>query len=190
MIVLIDNYDSFTYNLYQQIGQLGYNVTVIRNDECTIEDLQNMNPELIILSPGPGRPTDAGITLEVIRKLHQTYPILGICLGHQAIGEAFGGDIIRAKTIVHGKFSHLSIVRQAPFFQLAIDYTVMRYHSLVIDKKTLPDCLEILAVAQEDEEIMAVRHKQFPVYGLQFHPESIGTKEGTIMFKHFFSHIF
>ena len=187
MILLIDNYDSFTYNLFQQIASLGYDVHVVRNDACTIDDIRQMKPEAIVLSPGPGIPDEAGMTLEIIRQLYTEFPILGICLGHQSIGQAFGAHIIRAQQIMHGKFSDLAIQEKQSLFQLCSEHpTVMRYHSLVIDRDTLPESLVVLATSTDDQEIMAIRHKDYPIYGVQFHPESIGTEEGTQMVAQFF----
>ena len=190
MILLIDNYDSFTYNLYQQVAGLGKEVKVVRNDAVTIDDIRAMQPEAIILSPGPGTPDEAGITLDVIQALHREFPILGICLGHQSIGQAFGASVVRAERIMHGKFSNLTIQSRDNLFKDASDVPqVMRYHSLVIDPQTLPEELEVLAVASDDGEIMAVKHRDYPVYGMQYHPESIGTMEGTSMIQAFFDQL-
>ncbi|MEK4486786.1 aminodeoxychorismate/anthranilate synthase component II [Psychrobacillus sp. FSL H8-0484] len=178
MILLIDNYDSFTYNLFQQVSSLGKEVQVVRNDAITIEEIENLQPEAIIISPGPGNPSEAGISIEVIQQLHEKYPILGICLGHQSIGAAFGADIIQAKTIMHGKLSTVEHNHSSLFAQLNEPFSVMRYHSLVIDEQTLSDKLEVLARAEDDKEIMAIKHRDYPIYGLQFHPESIGTEQG------------
>ncbi|WP_100331220.1 bifunctional anthranilate synthase component II/anthranilate phosphoribosyltransferase [Bacillus xiapuensis] len=186
MILLIDNYDSFTYNLYQQIGSLGKNVRVIRNDECTIEEIEAMEPEAIVLSPGPGRPEEAGICMEVVRSFYHRLPILGICLGHQVIASAFGAKVVQAKTIKHGKVSLIKHSGTSLFASLRSSVTAMRYHSLAVEKEKLPQKLEVLAYAADDEEIMAIRHKEYPVFGLQFHPESIGTKEGGEMIQAFF----
>lgn len=190
MILLIDNYDSFTYNLYQQVAGLGKEVQVVRNDAVTIDDIRNMQPEAIVLSPGPGTPDEAGITLQVIQKLYREFPILGICLGHQSIGQAFGATVVRAERIMHGKFSTLAIQSRDNLFKHASETPqVMRYHSLVIDPKTMPAELEVLAVASDDGEIMAVKHRDYPVYGMQYHPESIGTMEGTTMIEAFFDQL-
>jgi anthranilate synthase component 2 len=185
MILLIDNYDSFTYNLYQQISALGKEVIVIRNDAITIDEIRNLNPEAIVLSPGPGIPEEAGITVDIVKHLYKEYPILGICLGHQAIATAFGSKIVQAKQIMHGKISSLHYERQDLFEQCAGPMEVMRYHSLVIDRNSLHDDFEVIATSKEDGEIMAIQHKTYPVYGLQFHPESIGTKDGTKMIEEF-----
>ncbi|WP_427137159.1 anthranilate synthase component II [Psychrobacillus psychrodurans] len=185
MILLIDNYDSFTYNLYQQISMLGKEVKVIRNDAITISEIVELNPMAIIISPGPGTPADAGISIEIIRKLYKQYPILGICLGHQSIGAAFGAKIVQAKTIMHGKISTLSYKNYALFESFNEPISVMRYHSLVIEEKSLTDQLEVIARAEDDNEIMAIKHVIYPLYGLQFHPESIGTKQGNRMMQSF-----
>ncbi|SEM58567.1 anthranilate synthase component 2 [Paenisporosarcina quisquiliarum] len=185
MILLIDNYDSFTYNLYQQISMLGKEVKVIRNDAITISEIVELNPMAIIISPGPGTPADAGISIEIIRKLYKQYPILGICLGHQSIGAAFGAKIVQAKTIMHGKISTLSYKNHALFESFNEPISVMRYHSLVIEEKSLTDQLEVIARAEDDNEIMAIKHVIYPLYGLQFHPESIGTKQGNRMMQSF-----
>ncbi|KOY80862.1 aminodeoxychorismate/anthranilate synthase component II [Lysinibacillus macroides] len=189
MILLIDNYDSFTYNLFQQISMLGKNVEVVRNDAITIEEIQAMSPEAIILSPGPGTPTEAGITVEVIRELYQEFPILGICLGHQSIGQAFGANIVQAQQIMHGKLSSLQYKKTGLFAQLAGEIQVMRYHSLIIEQPTLHKDFNIIATSCDDGEIMAIQHKEYPLFGLQFHPESIGTKEGSLMMQAFLESI-
>ncbi len=190
MILLIDNYDSFTYNLYQQVAALGREVVVVRNDKVTIEAIRTMQPEAIILSPGPGTPDEAGITLEVIRTLYKEFPILGICLGHQSIGQAFGATIVRAERIMHGKFSTLTIHSRDDLFANASETPqVMRYHSLVIDPKTMPEELIITATSSDDQEIMALRHRDYPVYGMQYHPESIGTEEGNAMIQAFLNQL-
>lgn len=189
MILLIDNYDSFTYNLYQQIAGLGKDVKVVRNDALTIEEIEQLHPEAIVLSPGPGTPKEAGITVDVVKYFYNKVPILGICLGHQAIGEAFGGDIIQAKQIMHGKISYLQYEKKGIFEEFDGDIEVMRYHSLVIDPKTLSNEFEILATTKDDGEIMAIQHKQYHVVGLQFHPESIGTVEGTSIVSTFFDKV-
>jgi len=181
MILLIDNYDSFTYNLYQQVSSLGVDVKVVRNDELTINEIIDMNPKAIIISPGPGRPEEAGITVDVVRELYTRFPILGICLGHQAIGEAFGGDIVQAKNIMHGKLSEIDYDQSGLFEDFDGKVVVMRYHSLVIAPDTLHPDFVVTARSADDGEIMAIQHKQYPVYGLQFHPESIGTEDGSRM---------
>ncbi|MBM7647746.1 anthranilate phosphoribosyltransferase/anthranilate synthase/phosphoribosyltransferase [Bacillus ectoiniformans] len=186
MILLIDNYDSFTYNLYQQIASLGKNVRVVRNDELTLEEIESLEPEAIVLSPGPGTPEEAGICVDVVRSFYHRIPILGICLGHQAIAAAFGTKIIQASQIKHGKISLIKHAGKGIFADFNGAIPVMRYHSLVVDQDTLSQKLEVLAHSVDDEEIMAIRHKEYPVYGLQFHPESIGTKTGTPIVKQFF----
>ncbi|PAD35441.1 anthranilate synthase component II [Terribacillus saccharophilus] len=185
MILLIDNYDSFTYNLFQYTAELGEEVKVVRNDVISIQDIEAMNPEAIIISPGPGRPEDAGICVEAIRHFAGNIPILGICLGHQAIGTAFGASIIRAGQIKHGKTSTLRYVGEPVIEGIIKDLPIMRYHSLVIDKHSVPNDLEVTAYSEDDEEIMAVQHIRYPVYGLQFHPESIGTEAGKEIVKHY-----
>lgn len=185
MILLIDNYDSFTYNLYQQLGMLGKDVVVVRNDAMTISDIDDLHPEAIVISPGPGNPLDAGISIEVIQALYMKYPILGICLGHQSIGAAFGANIVSARTIMHGKTSTLMYTKKELFSVFDSPISVMRYHSLVIEENSLIDCFEILARAEDDLEIMAIKHKDYPLYGFQFHPESIGTEQGSHLMKGF-----
>lgn len=177
MILLIDNYDSFTYNLYQYIGEFA-KVKVVRNDVITIEEIEKLNPNGIVISPGPGTPDDAGISIEVIQKLGHKYPILGICLGHQSIAEAYGGKVIRAEQIYHGKTSKISVKGKTIFEGIPRKIEVMRYHSLIVDNKSLPDCLDVIGSTVEDNIIMALKHKEYEVYGLQFHPESIYTPKG------------
>ena len=184
MTLLIDNYDSFSYNLYQLVGALGPPVRVIRNDEMTIEEIRALHPDRIILSPGPGRPEDAGITMAAVQ-LGQEVPLLGVCLGHQAICAAFGGTVTYARQLMHGKQSRVTFDRSCPLFRgLPEQGLVARYHSLAVAADTLPP--ELKATARtEDGEIMAVRHRQYPIYGVQFHPESIMTPEGKAMLKNF-----
>ncbi len=189
MILLIDNYDSFTYNLYHQIALQGREVKVVRNDELTIEEIRQMQPKAIVLSPGPGTPSEAGMIVQMIKELHREYPILGICLGHQAIGEAFGGNIVRAKTIMHGKTSMLSHEKRGLFENLVKEVEVMRYHSLILDPATLHPDFDITATSCDDGEIMAIQHKTYPLFGLQFHPESIGTDAGTQMVAAFLEYV-
>ncbi|HHY91983.1 MAG TPA: aminodeoxychorismate/anthranilate synthase component II [Firmicutes bacterium] len=174
MVLLIDNYDSFTYNLYQYIGELYPNVEVVRNDEVTVDEVLNSGARRIVLSPGPGRPEDAGICVELIRKLQGRVPLLGICLGHQAIGYAYGGKIVRAGKIVHGKTSMIIHSGHGVFYGLRNPIRATRYHSLVIEKESLPEELEITA-RTSDGTIMGIKHKKLPVYGVQFHPESVLT---------------
>ena len=184
MILLIDNYDSFSYNLYQLIGELESNIKVVRNDEYTVEEIEAMAPSHIILSPGPGRPDQAGICEEVVEKLQGKIPILGVCLGHQAICEVFGAKVTYAKQLMHGKQSEVSLKESKLFQGIGEVTTVARYHSLIAQKDTIPETLKVTAVT-EDGEVMAVEHKEYPVYGVQFHPESILTPEGRTMLKNF-----
>ena len=185
MIVLIDNYDSFTYNLYQLLGQFDPDIVTVRNDEKTVAEIEAMKPDQIIISPGPGRPADAGICEEAITYFADKVPLLGVCLGHQAICEAYGGTITYAKQLMHGKQSVVHIDQTDPLFQgVSAETDVGRYHSLALDPDTLPAALKVLA-RTDDGEIMAVRHKDYPLYGLQFHPESILTPQGPIMIKNF-----
>ncbi|MEH7391247.1 aminodeoxychorismate/anthranilate synthase component II [Bacillus sp. JJ1503] len=189
MILLIDNYDSFTYNLYQYLGELGEEVHVVRNNRISIEEIKEMEPDAIVLSPGPGRPEDAGICSAIIQSFYETKPILGICLGHQAIGYTFGANITKANNIMHGKISKLKHNGSDLFAYLPQPIDIMRYHSLVISEETLPEGFQILAKSMDDNEIMAIKHKQFPLFGLQFHPESIGTALGKRILGNFLNHI-
>ena len=185
MILLIDNYDSFSYNLYQRIGAMEPDIRVVRNDELTVEEIRTLKPDRIILSPGPGRPEDAGITISAAKELGQDIPILGVCLGHQAICAAFGATVTYAKRLMHGKQSEVTLDQDCPLFSgLPERVKVARYHSLAADPETLPDCLRITARTDEGE-IMAVQHRTYPIYGVQFHPESILTPEGNTMLKNF-----
>jgi len=177
MLVMIDNYDSFTYNLVQYFYDLKQDVKVFRNDEITVEEVLAMKPDHIVISPGPGRPSEAGISVDLIKEAAGKIPILGVCLGHQAIGEAFGGKIIHAKSIMHGKTSKMKHNGQGVFKNLRPGFDATRYHSLVIERETFPECLEIVAET-DDGEIMGVVHKEYPIYGIQFHPESILTRTG------------
>ncbi len=183
-LLMIDNYDSFTYNLVQYFGELGEHVVVHRNDQVTLQDIVDMAPDRICISPGPCSPAEAGISIEAIRHFSGKIPILGVCLGHQAIGAAFGGNIIRAQRIMHGKVSPITHTNTDVFAGLPSPYKVTRYHSLAIDRSTLPDCLTITAET-EDGEIMGVRHKTMPIYGVQFHPESILSEHGHALLKNF-----
>ncbi len=183
MIVLIDNYDSFSYNVYQLAASVFDEVRVIRNDACTVEQIRQMKPQGILISPGPGKPSQAGICIELVQALYDTIPILGICLGHQAIGEAFAGKVSYARELMHGKQDTIHIIKEDPIFRhVEQAFPAARYHSLAIQK--LPECLETLAVAKDDE-IMAIRHKEYPVYGFQFHPESVMTRDGLQMIHNF-----
>jgi len=177
MLLMIDNYDSFTYNLVQYLGELGQEVKVFRNDEITLEGVERLNPEKIVISPGPCTPNEAGISVPLIRHLAGKVPILGVCLGHQAIGQAMGGKIVHAKQLMHGKTSAIHHDNRGVFRGLPDAFTATRYHSLVIERASLPDCLEVSAWT-EDGEIMGVRHKSLAVEGVQFHPESILTEHG------------
>ncbi|PWU67073.1 anthranilate synthase component II [Gracilibacillus dipsosauri] len=189
MILLIDNYDSFTYNLYQYISELGKTVKVVRNDKLTIDDIRKWEPEAIILSPGPGIPEEAGISIDIVKHLATEFPILGICLGHQTIGTAFGARIVKASHIKHGKTSMIRHNNDEIFSYLEQPLEVMRYHSLVIENATIPDELLVTAQAMDDGEIMAIKHTYLPTYGLQFHPESIGTGKGKKLLNNFFQAI-
>lgn len=184
MLIMIDNYDSFTYNIVQYFGILGEKVRVFRNDEITIPELEKLPATSICISPGPCAPAQAGISLDVIKHFAGKVPILGVCLGHQAIGEAFGGKIIRAKEVVHGKVQPITNNGTGVFKGLPCQFNVVRYHSLVIDPNTVPDCLEVTAKSR-DGEIMAVRHKTLPVEGVQFHPESLLSENGFEMLSNF-----
>ena len=185
MILLIDNYDSFSYNLYQLIGAVEPDIKVVRNDECTLEEIAEMKPEAIILSPGPGRPEDAGICIPVIKEFAGKIPILGVCLGHQSICEAFGGTVSYAKELMHGKKKTIYTVGKSRIFErLGDSFQAARYHSLAALKDKLPDVLKVTAEA-EDGEIMAVEHTEYPIYGVQFHPESVMTPDGKVMVQNF-----
>ena len=189
MILLIDNYDSFTYNLYQYLGELGEDIVVKRNDHISIADIEHMKPEAIVISPGPGRPENAGICVDVIQNFYERIPILGICLGHQAIGYSFGAKIEKAQKIMHGKTSKLSHTETELFKSLPQQLEVMRYHSLIIQKDTLPTTFQVLAKSIDDDEIMAIKHNIYPLYGMQFHPESVGTGAGKQLLENFINQI-
>ena len=185
MILLIDNYDSFSYNLYQYVGEIDPEIKVIRNDELTVEEIRVLKPDRIILSPGPGRPEDAGVIIDVVKELGRDYPILGVCLGHQAICAAYGAKIIHAKRLMHGKQSAVTFDKSCPLFADCPETApVARYHSLAAKEATIPDCLKVTA-RTDDGEIMAVQHKEYPVFGLQFHPESIMTPDGKALLNRF-----
>ena len=185
MILLIDNYDSFSYNLYQLIGTVEPDIKVVRNDECTLEEIAEMKPEAIILSPGPGKPSDAGICIEAIRYFAGKVPVFGVCLGHQAICEAFGGTVSYAKELMHGKQKEIHQIGENQLFQgLPEIFPAARYHSLAALKEKLPEELKVTAES-EDGEVMAVEHTKYPIYGVQFHPESVMTPDGKIMIENF-----
>ena len=185
MILVIDNYDSFTYNLVQYLGELGTTPFVRRNDEIALDEIARLKPERIVISPGPGRPENAGITVDVIRRFGPTTPLLGVCLGHQAIGMAFGGAVVRAAAPMHGKTSSISHDGRGVFKGVASPFTVARYHSLVVDRAEWPADLEIAAQTNDDGTVMALRHRTHPIHGVQFHPESIMTREGQHLLRNF-----
>jgi anthranilate synthase component 2 len=184
MLLMIDNYDSFTYNIVQYFGELGEDVHTVRNDQISLEQIAEMNPDRICVSPGPKSPKDAGVSVDVLREFAGKKPILGVCLGHQAIGEAFGGKIVRARQVMHGKTSKIAHTGEGVFKGLPSPFTVIRYHSLAIERASLPACLEVTAWT-DDGEIMGVRHKEFDIEGVQFHPESILSEHGHAMLKNF-----
>lgn len=184
MIVLIDNYDSFTYNLYQFLGEFESDIRVIRNDKITAEELLEMNPDKLVISPGPKTPNEAGNCLDIIKKVDGKIPTLGVCLGHQSIGQSYGGNVIHAKELYHGKSSTIKLKKDPLFEGVSEEIEVARYHSLVVEYETVPECFEVLALT-DDEEIMAMKHKTLPIYGLQFHPESILTEDGKTIIKNF-----
>lgn len=187
MLLMIDNYDSFTYNIVQYLAELGAEVKVYRNDAISIDEIKRLCPERIVISPGPGSPEHAGISVDLIRDFAGKLPLLGVCLGHQSIGYAFGGKIVRAKTLMHGKTSRIKHNGKDLFKGLPNPFVATRYHSLVIEKESCPDCLEVTATSEDDHEIMAVRHKTLPLWGVQFHPESILTQEGKKLLENFLS---
>lgn len=184
MILMIDNYDSFTYNLFQYLAELGADVQVYRNDKIDLTEISNLHPAGIVISPGPGRPENAGISVALIKEFYQNIPILGVCLGHQAIGQAFGGNIISAPILMHGKVSDVHYEESPLFSGLTNPFTATRYHSLVIEKTSISTELKIIAATQDDV-IMGIQHERFPLYGVQFHPESILTTEGKVLLKNF-----
>ena len=185
MIIVIDNYDSFTYNIVEYLRQLGKEMIVLKNDQCTIYDIKSLNPSGILLSPGPGNPNEAGICLEVLEAFCGKVPILGVCLGHQLIGQFFGGDVVKANSPMHGKVSEISHDGRTVYRGLPSRFFVARYHSLIVSRDTLPDCLEVSALSL-DGEIMGIRHKTYQVEGVQFHPEAILTEYGLDMINNFF----
>jgi len=184
MLLMIDNYDSFTYNLVQYFGELGEKVKVFRNDKITLSGIEKLNPRQIVISPGPGRPDDAGISKDLIQKFKGKYPILGVCLGHQCIGEVFGAKIVRARRIMHGKTSRIIHTGKNIFNGIPDRFEATRYHSLIVEKESLPGCLEITAITDQDE-IMGITHKEYFIEGIQFHPESILTRPGKDLLKNF-----
>ncbi len=183
-LLMVDNYDSFTYNLVQYLGELGQDVHTVRNDAITLEEIERLAPERIVISPGPCTPNEAGISVPLLRHFAGRLPILGVCLGHQAIGAAFGGRIVRARELMHGKTSLIEHTGKGVFKGLPSPYTVIRYHSLAIERASLPDCLEVTATTA-DGEIMGVRHRELPIEGVQFHPESILTEHGHALLRNF-----
>jgi len=185
MVFVLDNYDSFTYNLVQYLGELGAEVVVKRNDEVTVDEIAAMKPERIVLSPGPGRPEDAGVMMDLIRQLGQTTPIFGVCLGHQAIGAVFGGSVVRAASPMHGKTSTIEHNSRGVFTGITASFDASRYHSLVVAQDDLPDVLEVTARTAGDGVIMGLRHRTLPIHGVQFHPESILTSEGRRILRNF-----
>ncbi|HSQ30882.1 MAG TPA: aminodeoxychorismate/anthranilate synthase component II [Gemmatimonadaceae bacterium] len=186
MLLVIDNYDSFTYNLVQYLGELGAEVVVRRNDAVGVEEIGELAPSAIVLSPGPCTPREAGVSVAAIRHWGSSIPILGVCLGHQAIGEAYGGDVVRAERVMHGKTSQITHAGTGIFAGLPSPMQVMRYHSLIVERRTMPEALEIVAVAADDpSEVHAVKHREHPVYGVQFHPESVMTPQGKALLENF-----
>ena len=189
MLLMLDNYDSFTFNLVQYLQTLGAEVKVVRNDELSLAQIEALQPERIMISPGPGTPDDAGVSQQVIRELGPRIPVFGVCLGHQALGQVYGGEVVRARTIMHGKTTRIRHTGRGVFAGLPDGYEATRYHSLVVKRDTLPECLEITAWTEGDDggfdEIMGLRHREFPVEGVQFHPESILTEHGHALLKNF-----
>jgi anthranilate synthase/aminodeoxychorismate synthase-like glutamine amidotransferase len=186
MILVIDNYDSFTYNLVQYLGELGADPVVHRNDAITVDEIGALAPSAIVLSPGPCTPKEAGVTVETIQRWGSSIPILGVCLGHQSIGEAYGGVVVRADRVMHGKTSMIEHDGSGVFAGLPSPLEVMRYHSLIVERDTLPDCFDVVAVASDDPtEIHAMKHREHPVYGVQFHPESVMTQHGKALLQNF-----
>jgi anthranilate synthase/aminodeoxychorismate synthase-like glutamine amidotransferase len=185
MVLVLDNYDSFTYNLVQYLGELGAEVVVRRNDETTLDEIEALGPRQIVISPGPGRPEDAGVTLEVIKHFGPRVPLMGVCLGHQAIGSVFGGDVVRAPVPMHGKTCTVEHDSKGVFAGITASFHATRYHSLIVAEAGWPEALEICARSKEDGLIMALRHRQWPMHGVQFHPESILTQEGRRILRNF-----
>ena len=184
MILMIDNYDSFTYNLVQYLGELGEELKVVRNDQITLEEIERLSPKMLVISPGPCTPNDAGESINIIEHFTGKLPILGVCLGHQAIGQVFGGNVIRAERLMHGKTSKVFHNGKGLHAKNNNPFTATRYHSLIIERSSLPECLEVTAWT-EDGEIMGVRHKEYPIEGVQYHPESIMTEQGKQLLEHF-----
>ena len=189
MILLIDNYDSFAYNLFQLIGEVNPKIIVYRNDKISIEEIRKLNPEAIVLSPGPGKPENAGMCIDIVKEFYDEIPILGVCLGHQAICTAFGAKVSYAKRLMHGKSSMISLDDDYIFKDLPNEISVGRYHSLSLMEDTLPDSLKVISKANDDGEVMAIKHKEFDVYGLQFHPESILTPDGLKIIENFLKRV-
>ena len=190
MLLMIDNYDSFTYNVVQYLGELGAEVEVHRNDEITLDEIERLAPERIVISPGPCTPNEAGISMEVVRRFGAQIPLLGICLGHQSIGQVFGGKVVRAREVMHGKTSMIHHTDRGVFAGLPNPFDATRYHSLIVERDSLPDCLEITAWTEKDgkpDEIMGFRHREYPIEGVQFHPESIFTHAGHDLLRNFLS---
>ena len=188
MVLMIDNYDSFTYNIVQYCKELGADLKVVRNDELSVEEIKKLNPNKIILSPGPATPNEAGVTLEVIKEFKDTTPIFGVCLGHQSIAQAFGAEVVRAQNMMHGKTSKIKQTKQTVIFNdIPQEFTQTRYHSLVVKKDNVPDIIEVMATSLDDNEIMALQIKGKPIYGVQFHPESIMSEHGHKILKNFLS---
>ncbi len=184
MILIIDNYDSFTYNLVQYLGEMNVELNVVRNDKISIDEIRKLHPEGIVISPGPCTPKEAGVSVPLIKEFYKEIPILGVCLGHQSIGEAFGGDVVKAPSVVHGKTSEVLHEGKGIFNSIPNRFLATRYHSLVIEPKTMPAELEVTAKT-EDGVVMGVQHKQYPIFGVQFHPESIATQHGKILLRNF-----
>jgi anthranilate synthase/aminodeoxychorismate synthase-like glutamine amidotransferase len=187
MLLIIDNYDSFTYNLVQYLGELGVAMRVARNDEITIDEIRQIKPERIVVSPGPCSPREAGLSNDIIKTFGPATPTLGVCLGHQCIGHVFGGEVVRAERLMHGKTSQIYHTGDALFAGLPSPFTATRYHSLIIKRDTMPATLQIIAETRPEQEVMAVRHREFPIWGVQFHPESILTDSGKLILRNFLS---
>lgn len=189
MVLIIDNYDSFTYNLVQYIGEMGTEISIVRNDKITVDEIRSLAPSAIVISPGPCTPKEAGVSVPLIKELFTEIPILGVCLGHQSIGEAFGGDVIKAPSVVHGKTSHIMHQGEGIFRSIPDRFLAARYHSLVIKPSTMPSMLKVTA-ATEDGIVMGVQHTHYPIFGVQFHPESIATEHGKILLRNFVQRLY